>query len=132
MGSFVETLDRVVASELDRLATQIEGELKSEISSRVGRKSSHSTGAAAGAVHIETTSTLSRFIGANINWSNHEDGGVHLYYFDQGNKGNRGGRIYPTRSKALHLTHIGADVYAGSVKPYAGSNVISDVADRHR
>lgn len=131
MAGLVETLENLVESELDRLAVEIEAELKSGVSSKLKHKG-RSTGAAVGAIHIEKTGAKSRFIGADINWGNHEDGGVHLYYFDQGNKGNAGNRIYPTRAKALHLKHIGEGIFAGSVTPYKGSGVIKEVADRHR
>lgn len=55
------------------------------------------------------------------------------YYLDQGN-GGPGRRIvshgYPRRS--LHLTHIGDDVYAKSVRGYDGIHYVKEVADRHR
>lgn len=134
MAGYVEKLGNVIATELDRLATQIEGELKSAVSSKVGKKSSRSTGAAEASIHVEKDSPITRFIGANINWGDHNDGGVHLYYFDQGNSANGSdGRIHPTRSrKGLHLKHIGNGVWASSVSTYKGSGVVKEVADRHR
>lgn len=126
---YVDVVTSVMQSELDRLAVQIEAELKSAVASRVGKKSSRSTGAAVASIHIEVDSPTQRFIGANINWSNHNDGGLHLYYFDQG---NGHGFIRPKRSKALHLEHIGSDVYAKTVRTYSGAGVVKEVANRHR
>lgn len=136
MADYVELLETVLASRLDELAEKIERELKSEISSRVGKKSSVSTGKAAASVHIEQDSATTRFIGARINWGakHGEDGGMHLYYFDQGNRGNgQDGRIHAKNSKGLHMMHLkGGPIWRKSASTYGGSHVIKDVADRHR
>lgn len=131
MADYVTALTNIVKKELDRVAQQVESELKAEVSARMKRTGKRS-GNAINSIHIEYESELSRFVGANINWGDSTDGGLHLYYFNNGNKPKRGNRIVPTRSKALHLKNIGEDVWAGSVSPYSGTNVIETVADRHR
>lgn len=123
----VQTLNTILASKLDELAQKIERELQAE----VGRHSQ--SGNAVASIHVEETGTLSRFIGSHINWGDSNDGGLHFYYLDQGNAPRNGkSRIYPTRSRALHLKNIGDKVWAASVTPYKGKHIVKAVADRHR
>ena len=129
--SLVTTVEQLLKDKLDTAASEIERELKFELNASL-RHPSRSTGSAMRKIRIEKEGKWSRFIGARIDWDNHNDGGVHLYYFIYGNKGNGSdGKIYPTRSRALHLEHIGDDVYAAYVSPYAGNNILKSVVDHY-
>ena len=116
-------IESVIAKELDRVAKQIEGELKAECPVRSGE--------ARNSIHIEETSQFERFVGGN---------NLHLYYADEGN-GGKGGRIYP-HGNALAFHGWGS--YAGkghgkggkyvlpSVSSYDGKHFVRTVADKHR
>lgn len=131
MADYVAIVTNVIKEELDRVAHEIESELKAEVNARM-KRSGKRTGNAVASIHVEVDSETSRFVGSNINWGDSSDGGLHLYYFVNGNKPRNGGRIKPTRSRALHLKSIGDNVWAASVSPYSGTDVIKEVADRHR
>lgn len=132
MGSLIEVVGGIVQKELDRIAKEIEGQMKAEASNHKASYRSP-TGAAAASIHIEDIGTGSvfgagRFIGAYANFN--DDGGTHLYYMDQGNSGNGpGGFIYPTRKKALKLDD---GTLAAYVSPYRGKHFIKRIADQYR
>lgn len=86
------------------------------------------SGRALASIRIEKWNPNLYFVGAYIG-SSPDDGGLHLYYLDEGNKGNgAGGRIYPTRSRALN-TPYGPKASVGT---YKGIHFVHTVASRHR
>lgn len=115
-----------IGQQMDELAKQIEADYKAE----VGKHNSApgASGAAVGAIHIEKRGEYSYFIGAQVG-SDHRDGGLHLYYLDEGN-GGKGRTIYPTRSKALAVpSPIGP---RASVRGYSGFHITTKVASKYR
>ena len=134
MGGLIEAVTNIVQDELDRIAKEIEAEMKAE----AGRHKStyrSPTYAAQSAIHIEDIGTGSvfgagRFIGADANFdsSGDGDGGVHLYYMDQGNNAH-GQFIYPKRKKALKLKD---GTIAPYVRSYSGRHFIKKIADKYR
>ena len=132
MGKLIETVGGLVLKELDRIAKEIEAEMKAEASRH--KSTNHSpTGMASASIHIENIGTGSafgagRFIGAEANFN--DDGGTHLYYMNYGNKGNGpGGFIYPTKKKVLKLKD---GTYAAYVNTYKGRHFIEKIADKYR
>ena len=122
----VEIINKAMNTE----ANQILGELKAACPKDSGAAagSIHIMGKNGGDVGISAQGLITSVrIGANVNWGNHEDGGLHLYYANYGN-GGPGRRIWPTRSRALNTKHG----YYGMVHGYNGSHFIEAVASRHR
>lgn len=118
MGVCVQVLHEACAKKIQEVAETIEGELKAAVSG--GR---YSTGLAASAVHIENTGEFSRFVGGTGG-----EGTKHMYWL---NEGNGGGRIYPSRSKALHLQSPGLNIWRPSVSSYEGKHYVEKIAARH-
>ena len=117
MGALVEYVNKVANMELDKVAEDIEAEMKAIVSE-------HSrSGEALSAIHIEKNGEYSRLIGASGN-----EGAKHLYYLDQGNAGS-GKRIYPKTSKALYLKDY--DIYRGAVNAYDGIHFLKKIADKY-
>lgn len=129
--SLVEKVKTICIEQMDELASTIEGELKAECPKRTGR--------AAASIHIEELGEYRRRIGAKANFSDYSDGGVHLYYADQGNGGS-GKTIKSTRPTdrlgrkpgKLHIMNGMHTMYVSSVSGYEGTHFIKAVADRHR
>lgn len=132
MGGLIEAVSNIVQDELDRIAKEIEAKMKAEASNHKSSNRSP-TGMAAASIHIEDIGTGSvfgagRFIGADAYFD--DDGGTHLYYMDQGNRGNGpGGFIYPTSRKVLKLKD---GSYAAYVRTYKGKHFIKKIADEYR
>ena len=132
MGDFIKTVGGLVQKELDRIAKEIETDMKAEASKHKSTNNSP-TGMASASIHIEDIGTGSvfgagRFIGAYADFN--DDGGTHLYYMNYGNKGNGpGGFIYPTRKKVLKLK---VGTYAAYVNTYKGRHFIEKIADKYR
>lgn len=128
----IETVGGIVQEELDRIAKEIETEMKAEAGKHKSTYRSP-TNMAQASIHIENIGTgsvfgMGRFIGADAYFD--DDGGTHLYYMTHGNKGNGSlGMIYPTRKKALKLKD---GTLASYVRPYKGRNFIKDIADKYR
>ena len=138
MGGLIETVGNILEKEMDRIAREIEADMKAEASAH------RRTGAAADAIHIDDISTgsvfgIGRFIGAYADFDSKGDGngGTHLYYLDQGNGGSgrtiyprrkwdRRGRPYPAKLRLKDGT------YRTSVKGYEGIGFIKKIADRYR
>ena len=127
--ALVETVMAIAREQMQEIAETIEGELKAECPKRTGR--------AAASIHIEQTGETSYKIGANANFSDYSDGGLHLYYADQGNGGgiikstravDRKGRK-PGKLIVMNGMHT---MYAPYVRSYAGKHFIAEVANRHR
>ncbi len=115
MGVCVAVLKEACSKTIERVASEIEGEMK-------GIVGGHSrSGLAVGAIHIEDTGEYSKFVGGTGG-----EGTMHLYYL---NEGNGGGRIYPKRAKALYLKDYG--IWRGSVKTYKGIHFVEAIAARH-
>lgn len=134
-GKLIEAVGGIVQKELDRIAKEIEAEMKAEAGKH---RSSYKnpTNMAQASIHIENIGTGSvfgagRFIGADAYFPpDGDDGGTHLYYMTHGNRGNGpGGFIYPTRKKALKLKD---GTFASYVSPYRGRNFIKQIADKYR
>lgn len=133
MGTLIQAVGNIVQDELDRIAKEIEAEMKAQ-ASKPG--SSHvRTGMAASSIHIEDIGTgsvfgMGRFIGADANFDSKGDGdgGVHLYYMNYGNGGS-GKFILPKTAKALKLKD---GTFAGNVRGYSGRHFIERIADRYR
>lgn len=109
--SLVEIVNNVCISELDRVASVIDGELKSECPKRSGR--------AAGSIGISAPSAVTRRIGGTD---------LHLFFADQGNN-QRLGVIRPVRAQALRFDD--GSFHARS-RTYEGSHFVREVANRHR
>ena len=134
MGSLIEAVGNIVQNELDRIAKEIEGQMKAEAGKHKGSYRSP-TGAAMASIHIEDIGTGSvfgagRFIGADASFDSggDGDGGVHLYYMNYGNGGS-GRIIKPNTKKALRLKD-------GTITPYVfgynGRHFIEKIADSYR
>ena len=109
--SLVQIVNNVCISEMDKVASVIEGELKAECPKR--------TGEAASSIGISTPSTVVRRIGGT---------NTHLFFADQGNNQSKR-TIYPVRAKALRFTDGSFHARAST---YEGSHFVEKVADRHR
>lgn len=109
MGNLTRVLEVASKRELERLAGEIEGEMK-------GIVSGHSrTGVALGSIGIEMGET-SAFVGGK---------NLHLYYLDEGN-GTK--TIYPKRAKALRYSD---GTFHGKSRPYKGIHFVKEIAARH-
>lgn len=122
--SLTETAEKLIKDELDRVSRQIMIEMKRECPKK--------SGSAATAISIMEESPFSRFVGVPINWGNHQDPGMHLYYACHGN-GGRGRIIEPTHSRALRIQDgFGNTVaFRAYVHGYSGHNFIADIAAKH-
>ena len=120
--SFESQVIAICERELDRVAAEIESEMKAKVAEH------YKSGDAERAIHIERTGVLTRFIGGTGG-----EGTKHLYYLDQGN-GGRGRIIRPTRSKALRLTDGRGNTraFAKQVHGYDGIHFVAEIASRHR
>lgn len=125
--SVTEKVLEITKNRMNELARTIEAEMKAEARNY---KSSNKvrTGNAAGAIHIEEIDDTHVFVGADIDWDDWNNGGLHLYYMTQGNKPQSGGRIVPTEKKALKLKDGSV---RKSVSPYGGRDFIHTIAKRH-
>lgn len=113
-----ETVKAICERELDRIAQEIEGEMKAVCNDH--RKN----GDAYNAIHIESPTPMTRFIGGTS---------LSLYYLDQGN-GGRDAIIRPKRKKALLIEGAGHTTigHAKYVHGYDGIHFIKEIADRYR
>lgn len=133
MGKLVEKAYEITHERMRELAETIQGELVAEVSA-------HSrTGRAAASISIKEESEDSIFVGAYINGGDYRDGGLHLYYLDQGN-GGKNKKIRSTREvdrlgrkpgKLLIMNGM-YTMYANQVHGYKGAHIIREVANRHR
>lgn len=129
--SLIETVQAVVKEQMQQIAETIEGELKQACPKRTGR--------AAASIHIEKKGDTTYRIGANANFGDYRDGGMHLYYADQGNDGS-GNIIMSTRPYdrkgrppgKLKINTGMQSMYVPYVHSYEGKGFIKKVADRHR
>lgn len=119
-----------IGQQMDELAKQIEADYKAEVANH--KYTPGASGAALGAIHIEKRSEYSYFIGAKVG-SDHTDGGLHLYYLDEGN-GGKGTRIYPKHARALgkHPDGIPGIGWRKSVRGYSGFHITTKVASKYR
>lgn len=119
MGELVEYVNQVANMELDKVAKEIEADMKAVANEH------WKSGEAYHAIHIEQNGEYSRIIGATGG-----EGAKHLYYLDQGNGGRQ---IYPKHSKALRLTDGRGNTvaFAGSVRPYKGIGFLKKIADKY-
>lgn len=125
MGVCVKVLHEACAKKIDEVAEIIEGELKAEFAKGAGEaRGAYATGLAVGAIHIESTGEFSKFVGGTGG-----EGTKHLYWLNEGNGGGK--RIYPSRSRALHLQSPGLDIWRPSVRSYGGQHYVERVAARH-
>lgn len=109
-----------IHGELEKVANNVKHDMVSIVSR-------HSiSGRAVSAIKIEKLSNVSYFIGAHINFRNPDDGGLHLYYLDEGNGGGRA-RIRPRRAKALKTPY---GLYH-SVSGYDGIHFVREVAQKY-
>lgn len=115
MGVCVKVLQEACFDKLDEVAETIQGEMKGIVG---GHKRS---GLALGAIHIEETGQLARFVGGTGG-----PGTMHLYYL---NEGNGPGRIYPKNGKALWVRPYG--IWRASVNSYEGIHFVEAIAARH-
>lgn len=114
--SIVEKVREICEENLDRLAVQIQYELKQACPKR--------TGEAARSVHIEKTSDTTRFVG-----SEH----LHFRFADQGN--GTGGIPKSGQRKVMPVSGSRGEWIAfrtGPFNNYEGKHFVRDVADRHR
>lgn len=126
------SLESVAKGFIDGRLEEIAEEIKYDMVS-VASKHSRS-GRGVSAIRVEKLSPTSYFIGAHINGSDWRDGGLHLYYLDQGN-GGPGETIYPTRARALgplppYKGHPGG--YRANVSGYDGIHFVKKIADKYR
>lgn len=124
-------IEPIVKGFIDGRLEEIAEQIKHDMVSVVSQHSR--SGKAVNAIRIEKLSPTSYFIGAHIG-SDWRDGGLHLYYLDQGN-GGRDKTIYPTRARALgplppHKGHPGG--YRANVSGYDGIGFVKDIADKYR
>ena len=120
--SLINIFEAFCDKELDRVATEIESEMKAVVAEH------HKSGEAERAIHIEKKDMFTRWIGGTGG-----KGTMHLVYLDQGN-GGRGRIIRPTRSKALRLTDGRGNTraFAKQVHGYDGIHFLEEIASRHR
>lgn len=120
-----KTAEQIIKRKLDQVSQTISIELKALCPKKSGSASS--------AIAIYVDSEYQRFVGCPINWSNHRDPGVHMYYANYGNGGS-GAIIRPTRSRALRLEDGAGNTigYADFVRGYTGNMFIQTVASHHR
>ena len=109
--SLVEIVNNVCMSELDRVASVIEGELKEECPKR--------TGQAAASIGISAPNEFTRRIGG-VN--------DHLFFADQGN-GQSVKVIRPVRARALRFND---GTFHAKANTYEGKHFVEKVAARHR
>lgn len=122
------SIEPVVKGFIDGRLEEIAEQIKHDMVSVVSQHSR--SGKAVNAIRIEKLSGTSYFIGAHIG-NGPEDGGLHLYFLDQGN-GTK--RITAKTSVALGkwpdgIPGIG---WRTSVKPYDGIGFVKDIADKYR
>lgn len=132
MGNLIKAVGGIVQQELDRIAKEIEEQMKAEA---VGKKAHVRTGLAQASIHIEDIGTgsvfgVGRFIGADADFDSQGDGngGTHLYYMNYGNGGS-GRIIKPKKKKALALKD---GTLAPYVRGYGGKHFIEKIADKYR
>lgn len=113
--------------ELDRVALEIEGEMKAVVSEH------YKSGKALAAIHIEKKDMFTRWIGGTDGTGTGVSGTDHLLLLDQGNGGS-GSRIVPKNSRALRLTdgRGNTKAFATSVRGYDGIHFLARIASRHR
>ena len=122
-GNIVERLPVIVEEQLDKLAKEIETDLKFEAgNSKYGK----STTGREQKIHIEKIHELARFIGTDD---------LGLYYLNFGNK--KGKPIVPNKHKYMKFkgkkgNYAGKTYYAKQVNGYDGINFIKKVADKYR
>lgn len=110
MGQLVATLHAACEEELNTITDSVYGEMVGIVGGRP-----YATGEAAGAISIQATGEMSRFVGGTH---------PHLYWL---NEGNGGKRIYPKEYKALG-TRFGPKA---SVSPYAGIDFVTTIASHY-
>lgn len=115
--SLVEKVGIAINEQFDIIAQHVRYDLKKACPKR--------TGEAASAITIQKQSPDVIFVGGS---------NLHLYYADQGNRPNSGGRIVPTRAKALFITNGKGQriAFRASVSPYEGKHFVRDVANKYR
>lgn len=123
--SLVAIFDAFAERELDRVAEEIEADLKNEVSAH------WKSGKAYHCIHIEKKDKYVRWIGGTDGTGRGTSGTDHLLMLENGNGGKR---IYPTHSKALRLTDGRGNTvtFAKSVKPYSGYGILKKVASKYR
>lgn len=121
MGVLVKALQDATGRTIDRVASEIEGEMKSEF----GRHSK--SGAMIGAIHIERTGEFSRFVGGTGG-----EGTKHLYWINEGN-GSGGIPKNPPPKAPMPLTYGNKEPrgFAMRVSNYPGKHYIEKIAARH-
>lgn len=107
VASIIARIENICESEMNRIANQIEGELKAE--------ANYDTGTMQGTIHAERTGEYSYFIGTGI------------YYAKFANDGR--GAVRPVRKKMLKYKDGSLHKYSS---PYAGSHFVEKVASRYK
>lgn len=126
MGALVEYANKVALLELDKVAKDIEAEMKAVVGS-------HSrTGQALGAIHIEAPSEFVRVIGSRGS----DEGTKHLYYLDQGNDGSgsiiRSTREFDRRGRRPGKLKLSDGSYRNQVHAYGGIGFLKDIASKYQ
>lgn len=126
------SLESVVKGFIDGSLEEIAENIRNDMVAEVSKHSR--SGAAVRAIRIEKLSETSYFIGAHIG-SDWRDGGLHLYFLDQGN-GGPGKTIKPKDGKKAlgplppYKEHPGG--YRANVSGYDGIGFVKDIADKYR
>lgn len=145
MENITDIVVKLTNKQVIAIANQIKDEIQDELLDHLctgAAYSSFSIGFQGKGENISfgdfATGMEGNFAGGFLNYVVIGSNEPSAYYLDQGN-GGPSRRIYSTRpadkmgrKPKLHLTHIGENVYATSVRGYNGIHYIKKVADRHR
>lgn len=125
--SLINIFEAFCDKELDRVATEIESEMKAVVAEH------YKSGDAERAIHIEKKDMFTRWIGGTDGTGRGVSGTDHLLMLDQGN-GGRGSIIKPTRHKYLRLTDGRGNTraFAKQVHGHDGIHFLEEIASRHR
>jgi len=119
-GTIVEIAKGYIDGQLDEIAHNIYMDMNAAISKH------NRSGAAIQALMIESM-PYSRFIGAYVGSDPH-DGGLHIKWLNDGNRGNMGALLRPTRSKALNTPYG----LKANVRSHGGEHFIEAIASKYR
>lgn len=113
VASIIAHIENICESEMNRIANQIEGELKAEANKDTGRM--------AGSIQSQRTGDYSYFIGTSIT---NEHGFPYPVVANDGR-----GAVRPVRAKMLRYKDGSFHKYS---RPYGGSHFVEKVASRYR
>lgn len=122
-GTLVELAKGYIDGQLEQIAHEIYMDMNAAISRH------NRSGAAIQALVAERVSDSSYFIGAHVgNDPTGKDGGLHIMWLNDGNAGNMGKLLYPTRARALKTPYG----YKANVRSHGGEHFIEKIASKYR